>query len=93
MPERYFFLWREEIEIWRQSVCKTHFAEDRRYPFDHEDVVYTVKFDAIDKASISPESQAEIKKTSVFVLIRKIAFVDDEVDALVGVVLMSLLRH
>ena len=80
------FLWRGELEIWRHFGCKTHFAKDQRYRLDHEDTVYTAGFDEIAVATISPELRAEIEKTPPVVLGKKNAFVEDEVDALVGVV-------
>ena len=79
-------MWRGAPEICRHVSCKTHFEKGLRYRLDHEDVVYTVKFIAIDEAPISPELLAKIEETPVVVLGRKNAFVEDEIDALVGVV-------
>ena len=80
------FLWRGELEMWRLFGCKTHFAKDQRYRLDHEDTVYTAGFDEIAVATISPALRAESEKTPPVVLGKKNAFVEDEVDALVGVV-------
>ena len=80
------FLSRGELEIWRHFGRKTHFAKDRRYRLDHEDFIYTEKFDEIAVATISPELRAEIELTPPVVLGPKNAFEEDEVDALVGVV-------
>ena len=80
------FLSRGELEIWRHFSRKTHFAKDRRYRLDHEDFIYTEKFDEIAVATISPELRAEIELTPPVVLGPKNAFEEDEVDALVGVV-------
>ena len=79
------FLSKGEPEIWRHFGSKTHFLRDRRYRLDHEDYVYTSRFDAVEVSSISAELRAEIEKTPAVVLGCKNSFVEDEVDALVGV--------
>ena len=80
------FLSRGEPEIWRHFTSKGHFVKDRRYRLDHEDVLYTTRFDEVPVSSISAELCAEIEKTPAVVLGKKNPFVEDEVDALVGVV-------
>ena len=79
------FLTRGEPEIYRHFCGKTHFLKDRRYRLDHEDVVYTTRFDAVDVSAIPPELRAEIEMTPPVVLGKKNAFAKDEIDALVGV--------
>ena len=79
------FLSRGEPEIWRHFGSKGHFLKDRRYRLDHEEFLYTTSFDEVPVASISAELRAEIEKTPAVVLGRKNPFVEDEVDALVGV--------
>ena len=79
------FLSKGEPEIWRHFGSKTHFLRDRRYRLDHEDYLYTPRFDAVEVSSISAELRAEIEKTPAVVLGCKNPFVEDEVDALVGV--------
>ena len=64
--------------------CKGHYAKDRRYRFDHEDI-YTEKFDAIPVGEVSLEVRAEIEKTPPVFLGKLNIFLEDEVDALVGV--------
>ena len=49
------FLSRGPRGIWRHFKCKGHFAKDRRYRFDHEDSIYTEKFDAIAVSEVSLE--------------------------------------
>ena len=71
--------------IWRHFECKGHYTKDRRYRFDHEDFIYTEKFDAIPVSEISSELRAEIEKTPPVTLGKMNNFVEDEVDALVGV--------
>ena len=80
------FLSRGEPEIWRHFTRKSHFVKDRRYRLDHEDVLYTTRFDEVPVSSISAELRAEIEETPVVVLGKKNPFIEDEVDALVGVV-------
>ena len=79
------FLSKGEPEIWRHFGSKTHFLRDRRYRLDHEDYLYTSRFDAVEVSSISADLRAEIEKTPAVVLGCKNPFVEDEVDALVGV--------
>ena len=71
--------------IWRHFKCKGDYTEDRRYRFDHEDFIYTEKFDAIPVSEVSLELRAEIEKTPPVTLGKMNNFVEDEVDALVGV--------
>ena len=71
------------VESWRLG-CKTHFAKDRRYPLDYEDFVYATELVETAVARINPDIRAEIEQTSPVVWGKKIAFVEDEVDALVG---------
>ena len=80
------FLSRGEPEIWRHFTRKSHFVKDRRYCLDHEDVLFTTRFDEVPVSSISAELRAEIEKTPAVVLGKKNPFIEDEVDALVGVV-------
>ena len=80
------FLTRGEPEIWRHFTSKSHFVKDRRYRLDHEEVLYTTRFDEVPVSAITPELRAEIEKTPAVVLGKKNPFVEDEVDALVGVV-------
>ena len=79
------FLSRGPRGIWRHFKCKGHFAKDRRYRFDHEDFIYTEKFDAIAVSEVTLELPAEIEKTPPVTLGKMNNFVEDEVDALVGV--------
>ena len=79
------FLSRGEPEIWRHFGSKGHFLKDRRYRLDHEEFLYTTSFDDVPVASISAELRAEVEKTPAVVLGCKYPFVEDEVDALVGV--------
>ena len=80
------FLSRGEPEIWRYFISKSNFVKDRRFRLDQEDVLYTTRFDGVPVSSISAELRAEIEKTSAVVLGKKNLFLEDEVDALVGVV-------
>ena len=80
------FLSRGEPEIWRHFTSKSHFVKDRLSRLDHEDVLYTTRFDEVPVSSISSELRAEIEKSPAVVLGKKNPFVEDEVDALVGVV-------
>ena len=41
------FLSRGPQGNWRHFKCKSHCHKDRRYRYDHEDVVYTEKLDAM----------------------------------------------
>ena len=79
------FLTRGEAEIYRHFTGKTHFLKDRRYRLDHEDVVYTTRFDAVEVSAVPPELRAEIEMTPPVILGKKNAFAEDEIDALVGV--------
>ena len=79
------FLSRGPRGIWRHFKCKGHYLKDRRYHYDHEDVIYTEKFDPIRVADLTAEQRAEIEETPPVVLGRMNKFVEDEVDALVGV--------
>ena len=79
------FLSRGEIEIWRHAICKSHYLRDRRYRYDHEDVIYTQTFDLIPVSEITPELRAEIEETPPVTLGKKNPFVEDEIDSLVGV--------
>ena len=65
------FLTRGESEIYRHFSGKTHCLKDRRYRLDHEDVVFTTRFDAVNVSSIPPELRAEIEMTPPVVLRKK----------------------
>ena len=74
--------------IWTQFKCKGQYAKDRRYRFDHEDFIYTEMFDftsAIFVGEVSLELRAEIEKTPPVTLGKMNNFLEDEVDALVGI--------
>ena len=79
------FLSRGPRGIWRPFKCKGHYAKDRRYRFDHEDCIYAEKFDPIPVSEVSLELRAEIEKTPPVTLGRMNNFLEDELDALVGV--------
>ena len=79
------FLSRGPRGIWRHFKCKGHYLKDRRYRYDHEDVIYTEDFDAIPVGEISAELREEIEKTPPVTLGKMNPFLEDEVDALVGV--------
>ena len=70
--------------IWRHFKCKGHSAKNQRYRLDNADFIYTDKLDAIPDA-ISTELRAEIEKTPPVTLEKMNKFLEDEVDALVGV--------
>ena len=59
--------------------------KDRRYRFDHEEVIYTENFDAIPVNEKSAELREEIEKTPPVTLGKMNRFLEDELDALVGV--------
>ena len=79
------FLPRGARGISRHFKCKSHCLKGCRYHYDHEDVIYTEKFDLIRVADLSAELRAEIEETPPVVLGRMNKFIEDEVDALVGV--------
>ena len=79
------FLSRDPRGIWRHFKCKSHYQKDRRYRYDHEDVIFTEKFDAVPVADLSVELREEIEATPPVVLGKMNRFIEDEVDALVGV--------
>ena len=79
------FLSRGPRGIWRHFKCKGHYLKDRRYRLDHEDVIHSENLDAIPVAEVSAELRAEIELTPPVTLGRMNKFVEDEVDALVGV--------
>ena len=79
------FLSRGPRGIWRHFKCKSHYRKDRRYQYDHEDVIFTENLDAVPVSYLSAEQCAEIEATPPVVLGKKNNFVEDEVDALVGV--------
>ena len=79
------FLSRGPRGIWRHFKCKGHYAKDRRYRYDHEEMIFTEKFDAIPVAELTVEQRAEIEQTPPVVLGKMNKFLEDEVDALVGV--------
>ena len=79
------FLSRGARVIWRHFKCKSHYLKDCRYRYDHEDVIFTEKFDPICVADLSAELRAEIEETPPVVLGRMNKCIEDEVDALVGV--------
>ena len=62
------FLSKGEPEIWRHFGSKTHFLCDRRYRLDHDDYLYTPRFDAVEVSSISAELRAETEQTPAVVL-------------------------
>ena len=65
--------------------CKGHHARDQRYRFDHEDFIYTEMFDAIPVSGVSLELRAEIEETPPVTQSKMNRYLEDEVDALVGV--------
>ena len=71
--------------LWRHFICKGNYLKDRRYRYDHEDVIYTEKIDLIRVADLSTEVRAESEEPSPVVLGKTNKFIEDEVDALVGV--------
>ena len=79
------FLSRGPRGIWRHFKCKGHYAKDRRYRYDHEEMIFTEKFDAIPVAESTVEQRAEIEQTPPVVLGKMNKFLENEVDALVGV--------
>ena len=79
------FLSRGPRGIWRHFKCKSHYQKDRRYRYDHEDMIFTEKFDAVPVADLSVELREEIEATPPVVLGKMNRFIEDEVDALVGV--------
>ena len=79
------FLSRGPRRIWSHFKCNGNYLKDRRYQFDHEDVIYTESFDAIPLSGISAELREEIEKTPPITLGKMNKFLEDEVDAFVGV--------
>ena len=79
------FLFRCPRGIWRHFKCKSRYRKDRRYRYDHEDVIYTENRDAAHVSELSVEQCAEIEATPPVNLAKKINFVEDDVNALVGV--------
>ena len=67
--------------IWRHFKFESHYRKDRRYRYDHEDVIYLEKLDAISLSELPAELRAEIEATPPVIL----ASWADEVDALDGV--------
>ena len=55
-------------------------SKDRRYRYDHEDVIYTESLDAVPVSELSAEQCAEIEATPSITLGEKNNFVEDEVD-------------
>ena len=55
------FLSRGPRGIWRHFKCKSHSQKDRRYQYDHEDMIFTEKFDAVPVANLSAEMREEIE--------------------------------
>ena len=53
------------LEIFK---CKWHYLKDRRYRFDHGDVIYTENFDAIPVSEVSAELRVDIEKTPPIIL-------------------------
>ena len=78
--------------IWRHFKCKGHLAKGQRYRLDHVDFIYTEKLDAVPLAEISAELRAEIEKIRPVPSGKMNKFLEDEVDAMVGVP-MSLSLH
>ena len=82
------FLSRGPRVIWRHFKCfkcKGLFLKDRSYRLDHEEMLFTENLDAIPVAEVSAELRAEIEQTPPVTLGKMNKFVEDEVDALVGV--------
>ena len=79
------FLSRGPRGNWRHFKCKGHFLKDRRYRLDHEDMVFTENLDTIPVAEMSAELRAEIELTPPVTFGKMNKFVEDEIDALVGV--------
>ena len=79
------FLSRGPRGIWKHFKCKSYYRNDRRYRYDHEDVIYTEKMDAVPVSELSTELRAETEATPPVILGKMNNFVEDEVDALVGV--------
>ena len=71
--------------IWRHFKCEGHYAKDRRYRYDHENVTYTEKLHAIPVAELTVEQRAAIEQTPPVVLGKMKTFLQDEFDAFVGV--------
>ena len=71
------FLYRGPRGSWRHFNCKGHFLKDHPYRLNHEDVIYSENLDAIPIA--------EIELMPPVTLGRMNKFVEDEVNALVGV--------
>ena len=71
--------------VWRHFKCKSHYRKDRRYRYDHEDVNYTEKLDAIPVSELSAELRTEIEARRLVISGKMNKFVKDEFDALVGV--------
>ena len=82
------FLNRGEPEIWRHFTSKSYFVKNRRYRLDHEDVaLYFFRFDEVLYRQFLQSCGPKIEKTPAVVpWARKNPFLEDEVDALVGVV-------
>ena len=57
------FLSRGPRGVWRHFKCKNHYQKDRRYRDDHEDVIFTEKFDAVPVADLSVELREKIEAT------------------------------
>ena len=72
------FLSRGEPEIWRHFTSKSHSVKDGLYRLDHEDVLYTTRFDEVPVSSVSAELRAEIEKTPAVVFCKKNPFIEDE---------------
>ena len=54
------FTSRGEPEIWRHFGSKRPFLRDRRYRLDHEDYLYTTRYDKVPVSSITAELRTEI---------------------------------
>ena len=71
--------------IWMHFKCKGHFQKDRRYSYDHDDVIYTENIDSIWISDLSAEQRMGIEETPPVVLGKMNKFIiEDEVDPLVG---------
>ena len=79
------FLSKGEAEIWRHYLCKSHYALDRRYRYDHEDVIFLRDLVSVRVEDVSEELRDEILETPSVTLGPKYPFDEDAVDGIVGV--------
>ena len=57
------FLSKAEAQIWRHYLRKRHYAIDRRYRFDHYDVIFLRDLVSVRVEDISEELRDEILET------------------------------